>query len=138
PAILLAAAAVHMLLFLRERPAEQEDESRFSLTPLAPAAFHPIAQPAGRTRFVDTILATLSNPALWILALSLALLDACRYGFQDWGLAQLKEVQEAHVGVTAAKYAVLPAGGILGALFAGWVTDRFFGGRRAPAGVGLL
>ncbi len=33
---------------------------------------------------------------------------------------------------TALKYAVLAAGGIAGALFAGWATDRFFQGRRAP------
>jgi len=85
-----------------------------------------------RNSITDNILATVTNPFLWVLAIGLALLDACRYGFQDWGLAHLNEVQQQHVGITAAKYALLPAGGILGALFAGWATDRHFGGRRAP------
>jgi sugar phosphate permease len=40
--------------------------------------------------------------------------------------------------VTAAKYAILPAGGIFGALFAGWATDRLLGGRRAPVICALL
>jgi OPA family glycerol-3-phosphate transporter-like MFS transporter len=75
---------------------------------------------------------TLTNPALWLVALSLCLLDACRYGFTDWGVAHLMEVQNAKVKDAAFKYAVLPFGGICGALVAGWMTDRFFRGRRAP------
>jgi len=67
-----------------------------------------------------------------VLAVTLFLLDACRYFFQDWGLAHLMEVQKSSVLGTAIKYAVLPAGGIAGALFGGWATDRYFGSRRAP------
>lgn len=133
PAVLLAAAAVHMLVFLREAPdASDGGAARHSDLPAG----------AARATFGANILATLSNPALWVLAISLALLDACRYGFQDWGLAHLSEVQnevsKERVGITATKYAILPGGGILGALFAGWATDRFFGGRRAPVICGLL
>jgi sugar phosphate permease len=47
-------------------------------------------------------------------------------------LAHLTEVQGSSVWKSAAQYAILPAGGIAGALFAGWCTDRFFAGRRAP------
>lgn len=81
---------------------------------------------------------TLSNPWLWFLAVSLGLLNACRYGFLDWGLAHLIETQGGNVGKTALKYAVLPLGGIAGAFLSGWVTDRWFGGRAAPAIVALL
>ncbi|HEY6169102.1 MAG TPA: MFS transporter, partial [Verrucomicrobiae bacterium] len=62
----------------------------------------------------------------------LCLLDACRYGFTDWGVTHLKEVQNASVSSAAFKYAVLPFGGIAGAYLSGWATDRFFGGRRGP------
>jgi sugar phosphate permease len=125
PAALLAAAAVHMLLFLRETPDAME---------AGPAA---LPKPA-RAGLIETILVTLTNPALWVLAVTLFLLDACRYFFTDWGLAHLQEVQPSSVLLTAIKYAVLPAGGIVGALFGGWATDRFFGGRRAPVICGLL
>jgi sugar phosphate permease len=120
PAALLAASAIHMLVFLRESPCEGDVEQN------APS------QPAAPSRVVENILVTLTNPALWVLAVTLFLLDACRYFFTDWGLAHLQEVQPSSVLVSAIKYAVLPAGGIVGALFGGWATDRYFGSRRAP------
>jgi sugar phosphate permease len=127
PALLLTAAGVHMLCVLREAP----DAVDAGMT-VAPSA------DTTRGTWLENLSATLTNPALWFLAIALLFLDACRYGFTDWGLTHLKEVQETHVGDAALKYAVLPAGGIAGALVAGWATDRFFDGRRAPVIAGLL
>lgn len=121
PAVLLVASAVHMLVFLRESPAAEH----------ALEDIEHSAAAAGRS-LRDNLRATLSNPALWLVALGLGLLDAARYGFTDWGVTHLKEVQRASIGAAAFKYAVLPCGGIAGAYLAGWATDRFFGGRRAP------
>lgn len=120
PAMILAAAAVHTLLLLRESPEDVAVSASLASTPRE------------HVSFLDNIIATLSNPSLWFLAISLMLLDACRYGFTDWGLTHLKEVQKTSVGPAAIKYAVLPGGGILGALVAGWLSDRMFQGRRAP------
>ena len=122
PAALLAAAAFHMIVLLRESPAEHVNGP----SP-GPGVRVTRAEPV-----FDTIWITLTNPALWVLAVTLFLLDACRYFFQDWGLAHLQEVQRDTVLGTAVKYAVLPAGGIVGALFGGWATDRYFRSRRAP------
>jgi sugar phosphate permease len=127
PAALLAAAAVHMLLYLREAPCDPADGTAAT-----------IPAPARAGTVAENVLVTLTNPALWVLAVTLFLLDACRYFFQDWGLTHLKEVQQGSVLLTAVKYAVLPTGGIVGALFGGWATDRFFGSRRAPVICGLL
>jgi OPA family glycerol-3-phosphate transporter-like MFS transporter len=126
PAALLAAAAVHMLLFLRESPGEGDGAE----------AARGLAH--RKNHWLDNILLTLANPALWVLAVTLFLLDASRYFFQDWGLAHLKDVQKGSVLLNAVKYAVLPAGGVAGALFGGWATDRYFNGRRAPVICGLL
>ena len=124
PAALLAVSAVHMLIFLKD-------------TPNAAVADHaPSPKPPSSVR--ENILATLTNPALWFVAVALYLLDLCRYGFTDWGVTHLKEVQGASVTSAAFKYAVLPFGGIAGAYLTGWATDRFFAGRRAPVIVGLL
>ena len=87
---------------------------------------------------MENFLLTITNPSLWMLGISLGLLNACRYGFLDWGLTHLKEVQETGVGKAALKYAVLPMGAIAGAYLAGWATDRFFGSRRAPVTCILL
>jgi sugar phosphate permease len=120
PAGLLVASAVHMLFFLEERPEHNEPAPK-------------VDQSAGHGEAIWRNLAlTLCNPALWFVAVTLGLLDACRYGFTDWGVTHLKEVQATSVGSAAFKYAVLPCGGMLGAYLSGWATDRFFGGRRGP------
>jgi sugar phosphate permease len=119
PAGLFALAGVHMLMFLQESPDHAQ-----------PAAVSRRGTARGSLR--HNIAVTLKNPALWLLALALGLLNASRYGFLDWGLTHLTEVQQGGVGRNALKYAVLPLGGIAGAFASGWATDRFFGGRRAP------
>jgi len=127
PAALLVASAVHMLCFLKESPEEAN---------LEPSAAHP--SPITPNSFRENLATTLSNPALWFVAFALCLLDACRYGFTDWGVTHLKEIQGASVSSAALKYAVLPFGGIAGAYLSGWATDRFFGGRRVPVIAMLL
>lgn len=122
PAALLIASGVHMLLTLEDAPPR--------VGTAAPAA------PKGTWR--ANLVATVTNPRLWLLALALGLLNACRYGFIDWGISHLREVQAASIGVSGLKYSVLPAGGIVGTLVAGWATDRFFGSRRIPVMVVML
>ncbi|MEO5802320.1 MAG: MFS transporter [Verrucomicrobiota bacterium] len=121
PAILVTASAIHMLLFLKDSPRE---EATAEVAPQLPLIHSHSLK--------ENLKLTLTNPALWIVALSLLLLDACRYGFTDWGVSHLMAVQNEKVDAAAFKYAVLPLGGICGALVAGWATDKFFHGRRAP------
>ena len=128
PAMLLTAASLHMLLFLRESPGSRKEFSTDASTQPERSQPH-----QARGGFRENILITLTNPALWLVAVSLCLLDACRYGFTDWGVTQLKEVAGDSVSTAAFKYAVLPFGGIAGAYLSGWATDRYFAGRRAPA-----
>ena len=127
PAVLVAANAVHTLLFLEDSP-----DAHHAVELLARSSVGPT--PSSR----ENLIVTLTNPSLWLVGIALCLLDACRYGFTDWGVTHLKEVQNASVSSAAFKYAVLPFGGIAGAYLAGWATDRFFGGRRAPVICGLL
>jgi sugar phosphate permease len=124
PAALLAASGIHMLLTLRDAP------------DMAPDATTTTATDRGTWR--GNLAATLSNPRLWLLAVALGLLNACRYGFLDWGVTHLMEVQKAGVGASALKNSILPAGGIVGTLLAGWATDRYFSGRRVPVMIVML
>ncbi len=128
PSIVLLVSCLHMLLLLREAP---ED------TGSSPGGG--ARSPAGaRVPFRQTLRLTLCNGDLWLLAVALGLLNACRYGYLDWGVPLIKEVQGESVGKSAIKFAILPAGGIVGSLGAGWLTDRWFGGRRAPVICGML
>ncbi|MES2697780.1 MAG: MFS transporter, partial [Verrucomicrobiota bacterium] len=119
PAALLALSAVHMLIFLKDAPPDGPVQADGTSGPRSSA----------KNTLRENLAATLSNPALWLVAIALCLLDACRYGFTDWGVMHLKEVAGDNVSTAAFKYAVLPFGGIAGAFLSGWATDRFFGGR---------
>ena len=137
PAGIMVAAAIVMLLLLEESPVvaatgDELPEDRSQL----PAADK-------RSSVLENFLLTISNPNLWLLGVSLGLLNATRYGFLDWGLKHVISIREldgqtASVFKEAIKYAVLPLGGIAGSLLAGWATDRFFGSRRAPVTCMLL
>ena len=131
PSLLLAGAGVFMLMSLRESPRDYRTGEGTD------SASHPSGTsrsgPMRRTTsFWENIVLTLSNRALWLLGISLGFVNACRYGFLDWGLTHLTEVQESGVGAAGLKYLVLAIGAIAGSYLAGWATDRFFGSRRAP------
>ena len=127
PAGVMIVAAVAMLFLLEERPGTGEDAAVSSKLPVE----------SPNSAF-ENFLLTILNYRLWLLGISLGLLNACRYGFLDWGLAHLTDVQETGVGKAALKYAVLPCGAIAGSYVAGWASDRFFGSRRAPVTCILL
>lgn len=188
PPAILVLAALGMLLLLRESPEHHQARSTGEAAPA----------PVRRLAFGESLRLTLTNPALWLLAISLGMLNASRYGFVDWGVSHLVAIERAKVqreqieqklasgelseeqrqrlndlqtldlvqdsaqkeiktatseGLlpevkraerrlsvlkSAVQYAVLPIGAVLGAFLAGWVTDRFFGSRRAPTICTLL
>jgi len=134
PAAILTAMGIVTLVWLRETPGHAA--AGRGDAPGAPATGG--AAPPPRARWTETLSVTVMNPKLWLIALALALVDATRYGFSDWGLAHIKEMQGGGIGINALKYAVLPLGGMAGALTAGYASDRWFGGRRVPVLVGML
>lgn len=145
PPLILVLAALATLIVLKDSPDDSLQRSGHSK---ARGNIHP------KGSFLQNLKVTLTNPALWLLALSLGLLNACRYGFIDWGVTHLYSIEKSRLeqGMTdvsaaaldaavlsaAVQYAVLPLGGILGSYWAGWASDRYFGSRRAPVTCGLL
>jgi len=124
PSVLLALTGVFMLVFLREAP--EQGESSSSQLP------HGSTPTRTKVTFSEGLYWTLYNPALWLMGITLALLNACRYGYFDWGLTHLMETQDIKVGKAVLQYSVIAVGGTAGAYLAGWATDRFFGSRRGP------
>jgi sugar phosphate permease len=127
PAALLSAAGVFMLLFLRESPQRDPEDS-----PVLHAGTTRSALVAPQLSWADGLYWTLYNPTLWLLGLTLGLLNACRYGFLDWGVAHLMEVTNVKVGKATLQFFVIAIGATAGSYLTGWATDRVFGGRRAP------
>jgi phosphoglycerate transporter family protein len=87
-----------------------------------------------------------SNPYIWLISITNFCVYVLRYAVLDWGptlLTQAKHIELAHAGWMVFAFEI---SGLIGALLAGWLTDRFFGGRgiracvfyMALAGVSIL
>ena len=74
--------------------------------------------------------AVLRNPAIWILALSSAFMYISRYAVNSWGVFYL-EAQKGYSTLDASFIiSISSVFGIVGTMFSGVISDRFFGGRR--------
>ena len=131
PSVILAVSGIAMLCLLRESPESvANSNSNAGGTDL-----QAVSEP---TSLSQNIYLTLFNSGLWLLGISLGLLNACRYGFFDWGLTHLIEVQQSTIGKSGLKFFLIAPGAAAGAYLSGWATDRFFNSRRAPVICGLL
>jgi sugar phosphate permease len=127
PAVLLALTGIFMLVFLRESP---EEPKAGSLQPSSDGSV--VATGAPRMSIREVLYWTLYNPTLWLIGVSLGLLNACRYGFLDWGVQHLMATRNVGVGKAGLQFFVIAIGATAGSYLSGWASDRFFGGRRAP------
>ena len=132
PAVMFALVGVFFFLMIRNRPEDvglapvdvERETLRKASEPAAPNILHNLRR-------------TVTNPHLWIVAGAFFLLDLTRYGFVNWLPGYFTESVSADEEwlktlKMIVKVCVLPLGGVPGMLLAGWVTDKFFGGRRAP------
>jgi len=86
----------------------------------------------------DTMSTILKNKKIWIVALGLFGLNIVRYGFLDWAPTYFFEVQKAPISLATYKAIIFPLAGSLGALSAGWISDKFFQSKRAPMAIFML
>jgi len=86
----------------------------------------------------DTLKSTLQNKRIWIVAFGLFGLNIIRYGFLSWAPTYFFEVQKVAISLAAYKSLIFPLAGSLGALTAGWISDKFFRSKRAPVAVWML
>jgi sugar phosphate permease len=132
PAGLFAIVGVIFLVYIRNGPEdvglpaiESDDQTETGLVG------------KNQRTIAQNIARTLKNPYVWIVALTFFLLDMNRYGFVNWLPDFLAESGES-IGIggfglkEVMKRIIHPLAGSAGAICAGWATDRFFQGRRAP------
>lgn len=74
----------------------------------------------------------LGNPYIWLLSLCYVLVYIVRAAINDWGNLYMTETLD--VGLVTANSAVtmFELGGFIGALVAGWGSDKLFNGNRGP------
>ena len=76
------------------------------------------------------------NPVIWMLGIINFMINAVRALIADWGPTMLQEAKGFNPRETGTVIMLFEFAGIGGMLFAGWATDRFFGGNLAQSSGG--
>ncbi len=127
PSVICAGVAVGMALTVKETPEEAgfagviRDDS-------APGT-------AGvRGQFVPVVRTIASNPVVWITACAYACTGAVRQAVDQWFPRYMQELYQVDLNSTQFKFLafLIPFVASAGSLTAGYVSDIFFGARRAP------
>ena len=135
PSIIFALLGLHWLIRARNAPEEVglppiEQENNLNTTSSVKKDHH--------LGFRYTLKRTLLSPKIWIVGFGLFFLNIVRYGFLSWAPTYMFEVQKASISTAAFKAIVFPLAGSVGAFFAGWLSDKYFGSRRAPISTIML
>ncbi len=75
----------------------------------------------------------IKNKMLWLIAVANAMIYMVRYGVLDWAPTYLAEAKGFSIKESGWAYFAYEWAGIPGTLLCGWISDKIFSGRRAPA-----
>lgn len=77
----------------------------------------------------------LCNKYVWYIAVANVFVYLVRYGILNWAPTYLQEVKHFSPNNARWAFAIFEFAAIPGTILIGWLSDRFFAGRRAPMGV---
>ena len=97
----------------------------------APDGSRPVPASHDRAR-AGELTSLLRKPALWIIGSSYFFLEFCRYALMFWLPLYLVEHLRFGVGRSGLASSAYELVGVLGAVIAGYISDRLMHGRRAP------
>ncbi|MCB0419763.1 MAG: MFS transporter [Bdellovibrionales bacterium] len=75
-------------------------------------------------------LEVLKSPVVWVIALSCAGMYVSRYAINSWAILYLQEVKKYSLEEAGFSMGVYPVAGLVGAILAGGISDRFFNSNR--------
>ncbi|TZF82223.1 glycerol-3-phosphate transporter [Pedobacter sp. BS3] len=90
------------------------------------------SKPGAKELFLKYIL---FNKVLWYISFANVFIYLVRYGVLDWAPTYLKEAKGFSMDESGWAYFSYEYAGIPGTLLCGWISDKIFKGRRAPATV---
>jgi OPA family sugar phosphate sensor protein UhpC-like MFS transporter len=142
PGVFVLPVALAFFFLLRDSPDEVglpvvRDDVRPRAAPRNDSVEITAASP-GEESTGRLLAMTLSNPVLWILAFSSFVLNAIRYSFMNWSVQYMADFHGRSIRNSVYTALMIPLFGSLGAVSAGWASDRLFGRRRAPVCVLML
>ncbi|MDR0902152.1 MAG: MFS transporter [Opitutaceae bacterium] len=124
PAVIALVCSVYLWKTLPDTPAS------VGLPEVSQAAVKKTEGSPGAPDFAEILKNNVfGNKYIWLLAVANFFVYTIRYAVLDWGPTLLKEVK--HVEITHAGWMVagFEFSGLVGTLVAGWLANRFFGGR---------
>jgi OPA family sugar phosphate sensor protein UhpC-like MFS transporter len=135
-AAVLAIVGVFAALTLRNRPEdlglspieEYHGEPQSLIDDEDPRA--PVSE--GSWKLVGEVLA---SPSIWMLAFAYFSIKLTRYAFIFWGAKYVDEALHSDAFTSTLTAAAMPIGGMVGVVGIGYVSDKLFQARRAPAAV---
>ena len=135
PGLILILGGIHCFIRVRNAPEEVglptiEDHEKGVKKSKAKSDHH--------LGFLHTVKSVLVRKRIWAAAFALFGLNILRYGFLAWAPTYFFEVQGATISMAAYKALIIPLAGALGALYAGWMSDKVFKSRRAPMAMIML
>ena len=87
---------------------------------------------AGLTRKEILTRYVLANPYIWLLSLCYVLVYVVRAAINDWGNLYMSETLGVDLVTANSAVTMFELGGFIGALVAGWGSDKLFNGNRGP------
>ena len=125
PGVLCIAVALAALLMVKDRP------QVLGLPHVAAWRGEP-PPPPPTASLLRTQLSVFAIPAVWVLALSSALMYVTRYAINSWGVLYLQEARGFSLAEATGILTLNTVGGMIGAVAFGFVSDRLFKARRPP------
>ncbi len=114
---------------LPDLPGTESGGARSRATAAETAAPHADAQERVHPERPSAMRMVFLNPVIWMLGLCNFGINATRALVADWGPTLLQEAKGLSSSDAGTVIMLFEFAGIAGMLFAGWATDRLFGGR---------
>lgn len=125
PGVLCLGVAAAVLLMMKDRP------QALGLPHVAAWRGEP-PPPPPTASLLRTQLSVFAIPAVWVLALSSALMYVTRYAINSWGVLYLQEARGFSLAEATGILTLNTVGGMIGAVAFGFISDRWFKARRPP------
>jgi sugar phosphate permease len=131
PALLLLAITVLYFLGIEENP-EPAGSPSFGEQP-----DHALLSPLDRSNWSD-LAALLRKPSLWMVSISYFFLELCRYALLFWLPLYMVDRLKYSLQTSGYVSSLYELVGVVGAVLAGYASDRFVQSRRAPVSAVML
>ena len=113
---------------LQEDYSDQDQNQNKNTNPSKPS----LLQDEKQTTSLKILSEVLNKKNVWLLAFCYFFVYIVRTGMNDWTLVYLTKVRGFRLEQGAIAIAWFEAGGFLGILAAGWLSDKLFQGKRIP------